>query len=326
MGLKRIAVICGGFSREYEVSIKSANSILSWLDKNIFEPYKVIIEKEFWYVDYKGKQYNIDKSDFSFCIDNCKIQFDYAYITIHGTPGEDGIIQGYLDIIGIPYNTSDVLTEALSFNKYVCNRYLSSFPNINTAKAIRITKNGDYTPSEIVSEIGLPLFIKPNVGGSSLATTKVKKISDIQGAIDTAIKEAHDVIIEEFISGKEVTCGCYKIGEKIHTLPITEVVSKNEFFDYNAKYKGEVEEITPARISNEKTNLIQSITKEIYKNISARGIIRVDYIIKDDGSIYLLEVNTTPGMTQTSFIPQQIVADKKDITRFLTSIILDSPY
>lgn len=322
-----IAIVCGGFSSEYNVSIKSANGILSWIDRSLFIPYKVIISKDCWNVEVETNVWvPIDKSDFSFNYSGKKVYFDYAYITVHGTPGEDGILQGYFDLLGIQYNTSGVLTESITFNKYFCNRYLSSF-GIKTAKSIRLTDKYSYNIDEIISTVnGFPLFVKPNVGGSSFATTKVKDIYMLKSAIDKAFDEAPEVIVEELLIGKEVTCGCIVIQNEIFALPITEVISKNEFFDYDAKYNGAVEEITPARISGKLTEDIQNKTVDICKYLSAKGIIRVDYIIANDGTIQLLEVNTTPGMTPTSFIPQQIVADNKSISRVITAIIMNEKY
>lgn len=326
MNKRNIAVVCGGFSKEYSVSLKSADGIMSWLDKDIFDPYKVIIEKDNWFVETNNGNINIDKSDFSFICNGEKKTFDFAYITIHGTPGEDGGMQGYFDLLGINYNTAGVLQEALTFNKYFCNKYLSTLNGINTAKSILIRKEDKNTATKSVKHLTLPVFVKPNTGGSSFHTTKVTQIEDFEKALDAAFEGCDEVIVEEFIAGQEVTCGCYMIQNEVSALPITEVITQNEFFDFNAKYNGEVTEITPARIGAELTEKIQTITKNIYKYLLLKGIIRIDFIIKECGAIYLLEVNTTPGMTPTSFIPQQIKADGKDITKFLTSIILNEEY
>jgi len=323
-----IAVIAGGFSGEYSVSLRSAAGILSWIDRSRFTPHLIVIERDGWYVHPEGKEPQdpilVDKCDFSFKHAGQHIKLDYALITVHGTPGENGLLQGYLDLVGVPYNTGGTLTEALTFNKYYCNRYLSTFPHLRVADSVRLQRTS-YRPSsqEIIERLGLPLFAKPNAGGSSVATSKVDSVEALDKAIALAFEECDEVLLERFISGTEVTCGCYRIGDKVTALPVTEVVPKNSFFDFEAKYNGAVEEITPARISPELTTLIQTLTEEIYQHIDARGIIRVDYIIESDGRPTLLEVNTTPGMTPTSFIPQQVSAAGLTMQELLTSLIED---
>ncbi len=336
---KNLAIVAGGYSGEYKVSLKSGQALLSWFETALeqglsnYKPYLVLIKQDLWTVQGKGgATYPIDKADFSFSIDGEKLTFDFIYITIHGTPGEDGIIQGYFDMLGLPYNTGSVASEALTFNKLYCNRYLSTFDKIRIAKSIR--RKTPLTDKQelkaIIHELGLPLFVKPNTGGSSIATTKVEQAEKLPEAISLALRESPEVMIEGFIKGREVTCGCYRdlshnhrdeMKAPIKALPVTEVVTSNPFFDYNAKYKGEVEEITPARISAEATDLIQALTRAIYQYIDARGVIRVDYIIEEDGYPTLLEVNTTPGMTATSFIPQQVQAQGMTMPEFLTKII-----
>lgn len=318
---KNIALIWGGYSSEAIVSAKSADGIYSFLDKDKYNIYRLEITKKGWYVDIDGKNIEVDKNDFSIIEPNnqTKIKFDFAYITIHGTPGEDGRLQGYLEMMKIPHSTCSLETSSLLFNKFYCNNFIKSF-DIKVASSILIREGEKYNSSEIVNSLGLPIFVKPSIGGSSFATTKVKEESELDQAIAVAFNEAPQVIVESFIAGTEVTCGCYKIGDKIEALPITEVVTKKEFFDYEAKYEGAVEEITPARISAELTDEIQGLTKKIYNLVGAKGIIRADYIISDNVP-YLLEVNTTPGMTKTSFIPQQVAAAGLSITELLTAII-----
>lgn len=251
--------------------------------------------------------------------DSKAIKFDFAYITIHGTPGEDGTLQGYFDMLGIPYSNSGVLSSALTFNKFVCNRYLKSF-GIKVPESVLLKKNSVYNTDEIVAHLGLPVFVKPNAGGSSFGTTKVKDFSQLDKAVADAFNESSEVIVESFIAGTEVTCGCYKNGQGLQVLPLTEVVSHNEFFDYAAKYKGQVEEITPARISKQMTRKIKETTSLIYDLVGAKGIIRADYIISANTPV-LLEINTTPGMTPTSFIPQQVAAANLSMTDVLSEII-----
>lgn len=319
-----VAIVCGGYSGEYAVSLRSGAGISSWIDRSIFMPFLYVIELEGWYVLIDDERIPIDRASFSFEWQGERYTPSYAYITIHGTPGEDGIFQGYLDMLGIPYNTGGVFAEALTFNKYHCNRYLSTYPEVRVARSIRFGKN-DVMPSNrsIVDTLGLPLFVKPNMGGSSVATSRVDTEEELTSAIALAQDECQEVMLERFIAGTEVTCGAYALSGEIVALPVTEVVTKNKFFDFDAKYKGEVEEITPARISTALTEQIQALTRAIYGYVDARGIIRVDYIIEADGRPTLLEVNTTPGMTPTSFIPQQIAAAGLDMSSLLTNLITE---
>ncbi len=305
---RRIAIVAGGDSSEHDVSLRSAAGILSFLDKDRYEA--EIIE-------LKGA----DKAALERIT-----EFDFAYITIHGTPGENGLLQGYLEMMHIPYSCCNVLAAALTFNKYACNHYLQDF-GIPISKSILIrrqewkTVNAEVRAKEIIDEIGLPCFIKSNVGGSSFGCTKVKKAEDAVPAIVRAFEEGDEVICETFMKGTEITCGVYKTQDKSVAFPITEVVTSNEFFDYNAKYNGEVQEITPARIPDDVRDRVQEMTKRIYDIVGAQGIIRVDYILTEGWAINLLEVNTTPGMTATSFIPQQVRAAGLDIKDVLTDII-----
>jgi D-alanine-D-alanine ligase len=319
--MKYIAIVAGGDSSEYEVSLKSAEGVYDFIDKDRYHRYIVILRNSDWKVKMPdGTMYDIDKNDFSFRISGQKIKFDYAYITIHGRPGEDGRLQGYFDMLGIPYSSCGVLAGALTFNKYINNQFLKSL-GFRVADSIRLLKGRQTDTGDIISKLGLPVFVKPNDSGSSFGITKVKDASQLKQAIEKAFSEGLEVIIERFIEGSEVTCGCYKTTTKQVALPITEVVTDNEFFDYDAKYNGQVEEITPARISEELTGKIQRQTLEIYDIIGARGIIRIDYMIPADNHPVLLEINTNPGMTTTSFIPQQIRAAGLDIKDVMTEII-----
>jgi D-alanine-D-alanine ligase len=296
------------------------------MDKERYKVYLVLIRHRDWQVILPdGEKIPVDRSTFGFHQQGQYIQFDFAYITIHGTPGENGILQGYFELTGIPYSSCGVLASALTFNKYKCNAFLRSF-GIRTANSMLLGKDDTVTEEEIVSRLGLPLFVKPNEGGSSFGTTKVKTLEQIRPAIRKALEEEGEgVLLESFVDGTEVTCGCYKVQGKEVILPLTEVVPANEFFDYDAKYNGQVEEITPARISDELMQIIQQRTAHIYKLIDARGIIRVDYIIpktsSGSGDPCLLEVNTTPGMTPTSFFPQQVRAAGMEMRDVLTDII-----
>ena len=319
---RNIAIVWGGYSSEIVVSAKSMAGIYSFLDKEKYNVYTVKIDRAGWSVEFEKEIYPVDKNDFSFFLAPAKqkIKFDFAYITIHGTPGEDGRLQGYLDMLRIPYSTCGMMASALTFNKYICNKFLKNF-GICIAESILLRENKNYTSAEIVKKLGLPVFVKPNIGGSSFATTKVKLEETLKPAINTAFDEANEVLIESFVKGREVTCGCYKIGDEKIILPITEVVTKNEFFDYKAKYEKESEEITPAPISDELTEKIRALSSRIYDLIGAKGIVRIDYIIPEDNQPVLLEVNTTPGMTTTSFIPQQVAAAEMNMTDILSDII-----
>lgn len=321
MTKKVIAIVAGGDSSECEVSLRSAAGLNSFIDSDKYIKYIVTIVGKTWQVELPdGRQLPIDKNDFSFLLDNKKITFDFAYITIHGTPGENGILQGYFRLIGLPFSCCDVLQAALTFDKYACNNYLKSF-GFKVAESIVLRPGETIDNTTVANKMGFPCFIKPSVGGSSFGVTKVKTIDQIQPAIAKAFAEGDEVMIEAFLSGTEVTSGMYKTKTKSVIFPITEVVTTNEFFDYDAKYNGQVDEITPARLSNELTQAIKNTTERIYTILHAKGIIRVDYIISPDGTINLLEVNTTPGMTATSFIPQQIRAAGLDIKDIMTDII-----
>ena len=321
--MKNIAIIAGGYSSEYEVSLRSAKGILGFIDKSRYNLFIVVIRKESWTVMMPdGSMPEIDKNDFSFLTGRQKVKFDFAYITIHGWPGEDGRLQGYFDMLDIPYSSCNVLASALTFNKFINNKFMKSL-GIRTSDSIRLTKGQIADTDDVINQLGLPVFVKPNDGGSSFGVSKVKEASQLQPAIKKAFEEGNEVIIESFIQGTEITCGCYKTKTKHVVFPITEVITENEFFDYNAKYNGEVQEITPARISAELTTKVQQETLKIYDLIGAHGIIRVDYIIPDDNNPVLLEINTTPGMTATSFIPQQISAAGLDIKDVMTDIIED---
>jgi D-alanine-D-alanine ligase len=318
---KNIAIVAGGDQSEVVVSLKSAAGLSSFIPSEKYNIYVVVIQASSWKVQLNDDvEIPIDKNDFSFVLNGEKITFDCAYITIHGIPGEDGRLQGYFEMIGMPYTCCDVLAAALTYNKFTCNHYLKGF-GVNVAESIMLRKGQTIESKEAVNQLGLPIFVKPNVGGSSFGVTKVKSEEEIQKAVEKAFAEGDQVILESYMKGTEITCGMYKTKEKTVVFPITEVVSENEFFDFDAKYKGQVSEITPARLSEDLTNRVKQQTNKIYELIGARGIIRVDYIITEGEKINLLEVNTTPGMTPTSFIPQQIAAAGLKIQDVMTDVI-----
>jgi len=318
---KNIAIVAGGDSSEVVVSLKSAAGLYSFMDKERYNLFIVTIVGQTWQVELSDTaKILIDKNDFSFVQNGQTTKFDFAYITIHGTPGENGILQGYFELIGLPYSCCGVLAAALTFNKFTCNQYLKGF-GVKISESIVLRAGQTISEQEVAEKIGFPCFVKPNVGGSSFGVTKVKSIDQVQPAIAKAFAEGEEVMIEAFISGTEITCGIYKTKNKTQVLPVTEVVSANEFFDYDAKYKGQVQEITPARISASLTERVQKLTSAIYDILGCKGIVRIDYIISEGEVINLLEVNTTPGMTATSFIPQQVAAAGLDIKEVMTEII-----
>ncbi len=318
-----VAVIAGGDSSEYIVSVKSGANVFDAVDTKKYTPWLVQMKGQDWEVFQEGKKIaDIDKADFSFQLESKKICFDFAYITIHGTPGEDGILQGYFELVGIPYSTCNVHSSSLTFNKWFCNNYLRSY-GIKMAKSVLRSAGEKTDPKTIVNELGLPVFIKPNAGGSSFGITKVKMLEEIEPAIQKAWEESNEALIEQFIEGTEFTCGLVKTGDEKIVFPVTEVLPKNEFFDFEAKYTpGATDEITPARISDELTKEIQDISARIYDYCECAGIVRIDFILKDN-EFYFLEVNTTPGMTATSFIPQQINAMGLTLKEVISRIIED---
>ena len=323
MKKRTIAIVAGGDSSELPVSLRSAQGIYSFIDKEKYDLYIVEMEGQRWEVVLpSGSKTTIDRNDFSFTENGKKKNFDFAYITIHGTPGENGILQGYFDLIGMPYSSCNVLVSAITFNKFTCNQYLKGF-GIRVSESMILRKGFEILDEEVINKVGLPCFIKPNAGGSSFGVTKVKTKEDIQPAIEKAFNESDEVMIEAFMQGTEITCGCYKTKNKEVVFPITEVVTSNEFFDYNAKYNGQVDEITPARIPEETAERVRLLTSAIYDILGCSGIIRIDYIITEGEKVNLLEINTTPGMTATSFIPQQVRAAGLDIKDVMTDIIED---
>ena len=326
--LKRtIAIVCGGDSSEHDVSMRSAQGLYSFFDKERYDVYIVDVMDTDWHVNFdNGDIAKIDRNDFSFMKDGKAVMFDYAYITIHGTPGENGLMQGYFDLIKLPYSTSNVLVEALTFDKFVLNNYLRGFGvNVAPSMLVRRGEEDQIDEEKLMKEIGMPCFVKPAADGSSFGVSKVKNLDQLAPALRMAFMESDEVMIEGFMDGTEISIGVYKTREKSVVFPATEVVTNNEFFDYDAKYNGQVQEITPARLNPDTAKRVAEETSRIYDILRANGIIRIDYIIQkeSDGSdkIMMLEINTTPGMTATSFIPQQVRAAGLDIKDVLTDIV-----
>lgn len=304
---KNIAIIMGGYSSEYEISIKSGNVVYQSLDKELYNAFKVHIFKDKWvYVDENDNEYPIDKNDFSVTINNHKITFDCVFNAIHGSPGEDGYMQAYFELLNLPHTSCGMYQATLTFNKRDCLSVLKSY-GIKAAESYYLNLDDAINEDEIITKVGLPCFVKANKAGSSFGITKVYKKEDLQNAIDVSFKEDDEIIIESFLDGTEVSVGVITYKGKTKVLPITEIVSNNDFFDYKAKYLGESQEITPARISDFMKEKVSTIAKQVYEILKIEGFSRSEYIFKD-GEPYLLEVNTVPGFTKESILPQQAIA------------------
>ena len=319
---KRIALVTGGYSGEAVISYKSAITIENNVDKEKWDCYKIDINPTGWFYETAtGEKISVDKNDFSITIDNNKITFDAVLVGIHGTPGEDGKLQGYFDCLKIPYTSCDAATSALTFNK----RYtvaVAAFAGLNVARSLHLFKNIPVTPQQILNELKLPLFIKPNNGGSSIGMSKVNKAEELQAALDKAFKEDTQVLVEEFIKGREFTIGVFKSKGNIIALPITEVISKKEFFDYEAKYHGASEEVTPAKVEERIADQIRSEAKKAYSVFNCHGVVRIDFIYNEaDGKPYMLEINTVPGQSEASIIPQQVKAMGWSLKEFYSALI-----
>tara|TARA_B100000963_G_C22600259_1_gene659878 strand:+ start:543 stop:1499 length:957 start_codon:yes stop_codon:yes gene_type:complete len=318
--MKKVAVIEGGYSKEKAISVKSAQTVFDNLDRTKFAPTRVLIDENEWAAYDDEGRYPIDKNDFSFVKNDLKVQFQYAFIVIHGTPGEDGKLQGYLDMVGVPYNTSSSAISALTFQKFHCNQFLKNF-GINVPEAIIIKPNDEINKKEILKKVGLPCFVKPTDGGSSYGVTKVKKDTELLLAIKEAFNHGTEIVVEENIVGREVTCGVYRDKEGVKVLPVTEIISENEYFDYDAKYNGKSKEVTPADLNEQTTIKIKSLTKKIYSILGMKGIVRIDYILNKDNIPYLIEINSIPGMSKESIIPQMIKASGARIKEVLLSAL-----
>jgi D-alanine-D-alanine ligase len=320
--MRTIAIVAGGDSSEYEISVKSANGVASALTSR-YEVYIIMIRGINWYwEDPKGRYHNVDKNDFTLVVDDFHIRFDAVFMAIHGTPGENGLLQGYFDMLKIPYTGCDAFCSALTFNKQACKLFLKEY-GIAMADAMMIRIGDEIDPAGILSRIGLPCFVKPNDSGSSFGVTKVKKKEELLPAIETALKESDEVMIESFMKGREVACGVVKAKYKTLVLPVTEIISKNEFFDFEAKYTpGKSEEVTPAKMPAKLTEEIQKLSSGIYDLLGCRGIVRVDFIIVGNKPNFL-EINTIPGMTEESLVPKQAQAAGISLDDLYTLVIED---
>ncbi len=315
---KKVAVVYGGYSSEHDISVKSGQYVASVIDRRLFDVFLVHISRKAWLVDDK---YPVDRGDFSFYLQGEKIKFDVALVLIHGTPGEDGILQSYFQLVGVPYVSCSPLASVLTFNKYYCNHYLYGL-GIRIAESIILRKGDEIDKEDIVSRLGLPVFVKPNAGGSSFGTTKVKEKIQLELAIQAARAESEEVIIEKFVPGKEITVGVVRRNGVATALTPCEIRSKKEFFDYDSKYNPDLnEEIIPAQIPVDKLKEAMRLSERIYSYLNCRGIVRIDYILREDGQFYFLELNSIPGMTEASIVPKMLRHDKIDITKLYTDLI-----
>ncbi len=316
---KIVAIAAGGDSAEAEISYLSAKTVLESLDRSKYEPILVKMELGNWEAHLNGQAYPIDKNHFSFDFEGKRVQFDYVFIAIHGTPGEDGKLQAYFDLMKIPYSSPDHIGATLTFNKWYCNTLLNQL-GYQVADSVYLRKTDAFNEGEILKKVGLPCFVKPCSCGSSFGITKVKNEDALLPAIAHAFEFDHEILIEANTEGSEMTCGVYRHEGELIALPITQIIPNGEFFDFEAKYKGDSLEITPARISESQRDQIQNISKEIYSKLDMRGIVRVDFILKGE-TPYIIEMNAVPGMSQESLIPQAVNASGISLSEFYSRII-----
>ncbi len=321
---KKIALVTGGFTGESVISLKSAAVVERTIDRERYDVYKILIYPNDWhYMSASGEKIPVDLNDFSISLGDEKIKFDGVFNILHGSPGEDGKLAGYFDMLGIPYTTCDQLTSAITMNKGYTKALVQEIPELNVAKSLQLFENTVENLQKIESELVLPLFIKPNNGGSSIGMTKVKTWDDLPEALDKAFAEDKQVLVEEFVSGREFSIGIYKGRGEISVLPATEIVSSKEFFDYEAKYTpGVAEEITPGRMSDEEKSRVDRIVYKVYEKLNCKGAVRVDYFLQSEtGKFYFIEINTVPGQTETSLISQQVRVAGKDVKEFYSELI-----
>lgn len=320
---KNIALVAGGYTGESVISMKSAAVVYQHLDKEKFNVHKIIISKEQW-ADEQGNQ--VDKNDFSIQVAGKKLSFDGVFIIVHGTPGEDGKLQGYFDMLGLPYTTCNAVTSAITMNKAWTKKLVAGIKGLHTAKSRQLFRNVHDEQSVHQAQLSYPLFVKPNNGGSSIGMSKVNKLEELPAALSKAFAEDEQILVEEFISGREFTVGCVRLNGEIQVLPITEIISSKEFFDYEAKYTtGVSQEITPADLPAEKTAAIAQMIEQVYLTLNCSGVVRVDFILqKENNACYFLEINTVPGQSENSIIPQQVRAMGNTMTAFYAALIEES--
>jgi len=320
--MRTIAIVAGGDSSEYEISVKSAKEVLALISSK-YDARLIMIRGNAWYwEDPKGRRFSVDKNDFSLNTDDRKIRFDAVFIAIHGTPSENGLLQGYFDMMQIPYTSCSAFCSALTFNKQACKLYLKDY-GIPMAENVLFRRETMPDPDAIISRTGLPCFVKPNDSGSSFGVSKVKSRDELPAAIEAAFRESREVMVEAFMNGREIACGVARIKGKTLVLPLTEIISMNEFFDYEAKYtSGKSKELTPADLPGELTNRIQELSSEVYDILGCKGIVRVDFIVVNSNPFFL-EINTVPGMTMESIIPKQAKAAGIDLGELYSMVIED---
>ncbi len=316
--MKKVAIICGGYSSEFDISIKSAHTILAHFPEG-YDAFLLELTRDNWTAIYQGNRLEVDPWNMTFQYKNQPQKIDAAIIYIHGDPGENGKLQAFLEMKNIPCVNSGALASEISFDKWFCNQFLRGF-DIPVAKSILLLRPDEYGSAEIIENIKLPCFVKPADSGSSYGISKVKEAKELIPAIEKAFEEGKTVVVESFLKGTEVTCGVYRRKDGIHALPLTEIFTKNDFFDYEAKYLGESEEITPARISAENTRKVQELSIKIYQLLRLKSIARIDYMLVGDVP-HVIEVNTTPGFSSASLVPQMIACEGNTITQFWKEIL-----
>lgn len=319
---KLVAIAAGGDSAEEEISLLSAQTVLDNLNSELYEPVLVRMRFEKWEAHYHNEVIPVDKNDFSFAFNGEKRLFDYVFIAIHGTPGEDGKLQAYFDLLKMPYSSPNHIGATLTFNKWYCNTLLKQL-GFSVAASQYLRRNESFDSKQIIKKLGLPCFVKPCSCGSSYGVSKVKTAEELAPAIHTAFDYDHEIMIEALLPGKEMTCGVYREKGELKALPITEIIPKGEFFDYAAKYQGDSQEITPARISESATEKVQEIAKSVYDKLDMRGIVRVDFMLVDDQP-YIIELNAVPGLSPNSLVPQQVKAAGLSLREFFTTIIQET--
>jgi D-alanine-D-alanine ligase len=320
---KTIALITGGFTGESVISLKSAAQIEQNLDASKFEVYKIIISSKSWYYEANGQVIEVDKNDFSLLIAGKKVLFDAVFVGLHGSPGEDGKLQGYFDMLNIPYTSCDALTSAISMNKGYTKAIVADITDLYVAKSVQFFANKAENATIIEQSLKLPYFVKPNNGGSSIGMSKVNATAALPQALTAAFKEDTQVLVEEFIKGREFTIGVYLGKNGIQVLPTTEIISSKEFFDFEAKYTpGVSEEITPGRMTEEEKVRVEAVVRTVYNKLNCRGVVRIDYILEEgSGNFYFIEINTVPGQSENSIIPQQVRATGRSVQDFYTELL-----
>jgi D-alanine-D-alanine ligase len=323
MTTKNIALLAGGFTGEYEVSVNSAKNIASSLSKEKYKVYTIFINRDRWFYESDSGLIDVDKNDFTITVQGEKIKFDFAFITIHGTPGEDGKLQGYFDMLGIPYNTCDATTSGITMNKAYTKTIVNGIHGLHTAHSMRLFEKDMHDVAIIAATLKFPLFIKPNNGGSSVGMSKVYNVATLPEALKKAFHEDEQILVEEFIKGREFSIGIARLHGKITVLPATEIITSKDFFDYEAKYtSGVTEEVTPADLTTEQNERIARIVTEVYSRLNCKGMVRIDFILLEGtNDFYFIEVNTTPGQSANSLIPQQVRANGMDLGEFYSLLI-----